>query len=271
MRVPFNFPASVPSPAHQAGGACRHHGRARGARRRRRTAPGRGRPVPYRRAPAEASPPRPSHRCFSRSASRSTMPRTIAARSSGLILLRRRNILGARAGRGRPSPSTRASACRDHGAPGRIRAARRAASSRQIAQRLRALPVLMRGHAEEEARLGVLCVVGQGARSNAALASSRHDAVRRQPSMLSPRSASRSASRAIDPQRIAPRLHGVIEAAEPHDRPARSTSQPRPSSGFFSRCASTCATSVSSERPATARAARLAIGWPAASGEPSAR
>ena len=148
---------------------------------RPRTAPGRGRPLPYRRAPAAASPRGRSRRCFSRSASRSTMPRTMAARSSGFICFAAATSSalgpGADALGAAPGGSNCASASRTigiHGEPGRMSSS----MARQIAAAFSRLPVLLGGDAEEEARLGVPGVVRQRALEGG-FRLGGHDAVRR--------------------------------------------------------------------------------------------
>ncbi len=138
----------------------------------RQRAPARGRPAPYRRAPAAASLRHRSRRCLSRSASRSTMPRTIAARSSGPSARppRHRRALGPGGGAGAPDRRAPAPA-RTMIRPTAHPAARRAASSRQIAAASVALAVLLGREAEKEARLRMSSASSASARSNAAFAS----------------------------------------------------------------------------------------------------
>ncbi len=85
-------------------------------------------------------------------------------------------------------------------------------------RRLGALPVLVRRDAEKEARLGIFRVRHQRALERG-LRLVGDDAVRGRHQRLAEIGLAVGAW-TIDPQRIAPRLHGILEAAEPHvDRP----------------------------------------------------
>ena len=97
---------------------------------------GRARPVPYRRAPAAASPPRPSHRASAarRAARPCRAPWRCGPRASSARPPRRPpRSVRARAERTAPRSLDARQRLAHHADPGRVRAARRSSMSRQIA------------------------------------------------------------------------------------------------------------------------------------------
>ena len=197
----------------------------------------------------------------------------MASRSSGFICVRRRDILGSWPGRrllaqalGPFELRQRLTHHRDPRRAGRNVLQHVAPDRHRL---LPACPSCCSRDAEEEARLEIVPGSASSARSNAAFASAVDHPIRFRHQRLAEIGLAFGAC-AIEPQRIAPRLHGIFETTDAHvDRadhlPAAAIL------GFFSRCSSTCATRRSSGRSCNGTVSRLASGWPGNCGEPSAR